>query len=384
MFPRSIGLVMKNSVLEVQEFRPFVEISAFVANDMTKHNANVVIQQNFDELKTLIDEATNNNFDAINHYVFHKESEIKNRNGVYPCQEFLDDFQSDDAIEKENNAYIFEGLTLTKENKLSFIDSFLRSQDIDRILYKCLIKVKIDEKDYYVVGKGKWLECFYSLTYNAIPYNKFPKEWSKIAKISDHIKAKIKNNDKVLEDRIEQMLRENEIPFERNIKTLEYERNKYIKLVQKGLGEIDYIFINSENQTLYICECKNNRIRFDSCSWRRDYSNFEESYEGQLGRKLAWAKDNVENIVKHFARKFAKIPNWEDLKVLGVFLINAPTLYMYDSPFMTLTLFNLKNLLEKKLEFEVIQVTDIYSNEFEVSLPYYKNADKQIARLLGE
>ena len=220
------------------------------------------------------------------------------------------------------------------------------------------------------------------MTHNAIPYNIFPIEWSKITIISGHIKNKIKNNDKLLEDRIENILKNNEIPFERNIKTFEYERNKYINLLKNGVGEIDYIFINSVNNTLYICECKNNRIRFDSCGWRRDYSKFEDDYENQLGRKLSWAMDNVEIIVKHFARKFERIPNWRDLKVEGVFLINAPTLYMYDSPFVTLTLYNLKNLIENKLKFEIIHVTDIYNNKFDLCLPYFKNANKRIDQIL--
>ncbi|MFN4123753.1 MAG: hypothetical protein ACK4GL_10680 [Flavobacteriales bacterium] len=168
----------------------------------------------FEELRLLLNNSTNNCFDNLNNYLHAIENKDTIRNGVYPCKAFIQNLFSENDKQNSNIKYLIEGLTLSKSNKLSFIDCFIRGQYIDRIIYKTFIKVHIEGNEFFLLGKGKWTECIYSLSENAIPFNEFPKAWSKIEDLNKFIRKKIKNNDKVLENRVKDIFIEKNVIFQ--------------------------------------------------------------------------------------------------------------------------------------------------------------------------
>ncbi|MFN4123754.1 MAG: hypothetical protein ACK4GL_10685 [Flavobacteriales bacterium] len=103
-----------------------------------------------------------------------------------------------------------------------------------------------------------------------------------------------------------------------------------------------------------------------------------------MERRTSWINENKEKIIFHFSQRHENFEIDINYEVKGVFVINAPTLYMYDSPFITCTLYNLKKLLDNKLEFEIFSVTDKFGNKFDVTYPYYKNAEKELEMLWND
>jgi hypothetical protein len=105
---------------------------------------------------------------------------------------------------------------------------------------------------------------------------------------------------------------------------------------------------------------------------RRDYSNFKSSYEEQLRNKIALGNKYKFQIIEHFEIKYGtKIAKPERYKIEGIFIINAPTVYMYNSHFPTLTLKNLEELLSGTYETKQFRLTDINGSEHLIGVPLF-------------
>jgi hypothetical protein len=285
---------------------------------------------------------------------------------------------------KEGLEKFYAGLTISMNNALSVEDSFLRSQNNNRYLYRPILEVNINGSKYYKLGGAKYMESYSSIVRYSLPYGQLPKEWLTSKSLRKLMGQAQNNNDKTLEDPICNMLSQRNLVYDRNIKSLltkNYSRNFPIEI--KGVGEIDIIFFQfiAGKCNLFVCECKNNRFRDDFYNWRRDYSNFLKSYEAQLSRKVEFVKDNLEKIKYHFVRKTSDQNLFDgfDLEVHGIFIVNAPTLYMYDGVVEVYNYKTFPEFLDGTYQRVIFLLNnEDEGNEVQLKYPYLRNLREMI------
>lgn len=234
--------------------------------------------------------------------------------------------------DKENAKCFFEGLTLSKKNKMSLLNLASKPYKIDRYLYRPIITWSINRKDYVIIGKAAWAEALIQLSTNAIPWGKAPEEWLGNSSFKKYVNKKEDEHDKWLEDEVENKLIKNNIMYDRNLKSI---HNTNINI--EGLGEIDFIIISEFTKRIYIVDCKHLLGRYDIPNQRNDFNAFTSSkkpYNDTLERKVKWFKENKNLIYDHFKRKYSNLNiNIESFDIEGIFIINTPTFYMLFSKF---------------------------------------------------
>ena len=149
-------------------------------------------------------------------------------------------------------------------------------------------------------------------------------------------------------------------------------------------GEMDLVFIDEKEQIIYIMECKHNRSRFDMVSFRKEFSNFTNSYEPRLELKVKWLENHRNLINEHFAHLY---PNSEidttKFTVKGIFLINAPNFNLYNGnlPYFTLTtLDQLVNGTFIEQKYKIALEGKKGNRTLMVEKPYFTNTHLEIAK----
>lgn len=274
----------------------------------------------------------------------------------------------------------YAGLTVNRENALTIEGSFYKNQDIYRHTFRPILKYSIDGKKYHIIGANKWGESLTLLTTNCFPFGIFPPEW-KINKDLKKFIEKIDNtHDKVLQNPIAELIKTKKFPFEIDIKSFQSVKKQFIN-IDKIIGDIDFLFLDLTNKRIYVCECKHNRSRFDYNNWKRDYNNFKEKYEEQLKRKMEWAANNVSVVQDHFKLRNNSPINIDlsTFEVVGIFIINAPTIYMYNSPYKCYTIHDFDRLLNDENPYPDFFITAEDSGKvYKIQHPYFENIESQI------
>lgn len=371
--PFSIGLrINENKDLEVLKFPPYKNIVDYVMTDMQEHNQKVVLNECMSDFKENLDSCgVSQVYDKMvsplftwakqcGSFQFLLLQNVKttlNNNENIPTQ-FMDDF--------------FAGLTVTRQNVLTFAKCIRNNQDVDRYMYRPFLEYKVDGQLLYLFGENKWQESFMTLSTNAIPFGILPRDWSRIKYIKKFSLNLKKNNDKVLEEPIWDLLDTYNIKYCKNVVSLVQKNKQHIRVDKQGVGEIDILYLDEAHKEIYVCDCKNNRSRFDWSGWRRDYDAFEHKYKKQLKQKVNWISDNVQLVQEHFEVKFSCELDLSDYEVKGIFLINAPSVYMYNGSFRAFTIHGFEHYLNNTFEAPKFRVDDIGY----ISHPYFKNALK--------
>jgi len=242
------------------------------------------------------------------------------------------------GAEEHDVRTFYEGLTLSKSNVPSVADSILQPQSNHRMLYRPFLLLETEEGPLYLSGKRMWREAITSMLTNALPYEHGPREWLKHAGFREFSRQVSSNQDAVLEDAVESMIRETVMPYDRSVKSLT--RPGLDNLVVKhNPGEMDFIVVDKDRAIVFVLECKHHRSRFDMVSWRREQQKFAAEYEPKLLKKVEWVKENLLTVVTHVtARKGLEAVDASSMTVLGAFVVNAPCFYLYDGQFDCFTL----------------------------------------------
>ncbi|RCH56810.1 hypothetical protein DJ568_02855 [Mucilaginibacter hurinus] len=272
----------------------------------------------------------------------------------------------------------YDGLTVSRKNVLSFENCLLRSQDTNRIIYRPLVEVNVDNQLFIMAGYNRWLECLGTLTTNALPWGHVADEWKQHKPIKKFVQHLQDTHDDILENAAVELIKVAQLPFDKSVKSLRQHKgdNFPINNVQ-GVGEMDIVFADTQRKILYIVECKHNKSRFDYFNWKRDYTVFKEKYETQLNNKITFANAETARILVHLeVVNKVEIADKDDYTVQGIFLINAPTLYMYDAVYPTLTLHNLRQLLNGEYTSPRFELTLPDGQKLLVEQPYFTNLDR--------
>lgn len=251
----------------------------------------------------------------------------------------------------ENAEQFFKGLTLDKNNKMNLLDLAAKPYNLNRYIYKPIIIWNIDGNDYALIGKSAWSETFIQLSSNAIPWGKAPKEWLQNKCFKKYVHAKEDAHDKWLDDDVEKRLKKQNLLYDRNVKKI-YHDNTSTNIDVEGLGEIDFIIVSEKNKKIYISDCKHLLGRYDIMNQKNDYNAFSigskntKSYNETIKRKVEWFTKNIILLNKHFNKKYNIEMDFSGYKIEGIFIVNTPTFYMYNSEYRIYTINQIESVFD--------------------------------------
>ncbi|WP_317897148.1 hypothetical protein [Aurantibacillus circumpalustris] len=369
----SISLKVEENELTIYVNVPFNTLFKFVVEDNKRHNSSVVLSDSILGLKKVLNEKVNLNYDHLYGLIYEQIKDDKFRFSVFNLDELIEKLERDYTYSREVLDVFYSGLTINRNNVISVEEGILKTQDARRHMYRPILEYTIDGKKYWIIGGKKWAESLAQLTTNCIPFGQFPEEWKRIPDLYRFMKHCMDTHDSLLENPAIEIIEQVNLKYDRNIKSFKKKNNQGVSILKKDLGEIDILFIDENYGRIFVAECKHNRARFEFYNWRRDISNFEEKYERQLSNKYNWVKSNRALVLEHFEVKYnCSIDKKDKFVVTPLFIINAPTLYMYDSEYLVFTLADFRlylNQNHKEVEFD----GEVKGVKHTFRKPYFKN-----------
>lgn len=271
----------------------------------------------------------------------------------------------------------YDGLTISRYNKMSLEDLVLKPYSMNRFLFRPILVYRIGGVERALVGEDKFPESMLVLATNALNWNSLPEEWSQIPCMRTFLNQKANEHDKILEDKVEEAIIEKELLYVRNIKSFKRKQGNNVNIDNATCGEMDFVIVNPHIQTVFVVDCKYNKARYEAVGYRTDNTNFEKEYEPKMAKKLAWVSQNLNVLNEHL-----QIINNDDAidvssyEVDAVFFINTPTFYMFNGRYKAITLKQVSEFLDGKYEYPELFILDkdAEGNEImgRVKHPYFK------------
>ncbi|GAB3585263.1 hypothetical protein GCM10027345_33270 [Hymenobacter daeguensis] len=375
MFEKSIALVSSwKTLLSIRTASPYHHIFDTVQRDIAAY-PNVEYEEVNSELDAVLNSSFGCNLTELQKYMPGLGT------GIIGRDEFLQELGFVDERLEAIRPF-FAGLTLTATNKLPLVDSFKKMQTNNRLIYRPLIEFSDHNGNaYWIVGSGKTHESMRALLTNALLWSQLPAEWN----ASDEMKAFVRDLEKRREGlmigQVVEHLISHRTPYDTSITSLLGQKNQGFNVVKNGPGEIDIIFLDEERKVIYVCECKNNRPRFEVFYWKSEYRQFVEKYEPQLERKYKWVTGNKGLVEGHFSQKLGKAFDFSGWSVEGLFLLMTTSFYKYDGSFKALTVVDFAEFLDNDFvyEYPVLGFERNDKSTYTIEYPYFKNVHRLIA-----
>lgn len=382
LFPRAIGIKYdeKNKEIAFLTYQPYPLFFSYIFKDLPNHDSKVALSDCIDDFKSIIEDKYSIKYDDLCYFVSEILQNPQNRLGVTVLPEIVKIVKANTSADHNFLDSFYAGLTITKLNALSIEECFYKNQDIYRHTFRPVLEYSIEGKKFHIIGANKWGESLTLMTINCFPFGIFPPEWKVNRDLKKYIELIDNTHDKVLQDPISDLIKSKQFPFEVDIKSFQSVKNQFIN-IDNTIGDIDILFLDLTNKKIYVSECKHNRSRFDYNNWKRDYSNFKDKYEKQLKRKVDWALNNVDVIQNHFKLRRTDPIDVElnHFEVVGIFIINAPTIYMYNSLYKCYTIHDFGRLLENENPYpDFLIMAEDTDKVYTIQHPYFENIEKQI------
>ncbi|WP_210465421.1 hypothetical protein [Rufibacter roseolus] len=366
----------KKDGLTVYIKNPFKDLIEYTKNDMQKYpnryynNINEELEDKLKEHFGInISEFQKSLPKSLGSYLISKEDFIKEQTIENRQAHKLEDF--------------YEGLIINSSKKIPLEQSFLKMQENNRLMYRPIIEFKdINGNQYWLLGSGKTSESLHALRSNAILWGKLPNEWKQeraLKQLED--KAELYREES-MNELISNILNKYNLIYDKDISTLYDNKGKGYRIDTEAIGQIDLIIINEEHKRVFICECKNNRPRYDLYYWKSDHDQFSNSskkrnYEKQLTNKHQWASNNTKLIESHFNYSKQKNYDFSEWTVEGMFILMSPSIYKNDGLFTTLTIEDLENFIINDFTspYEPFNFIHKSGKEYLIEYPYLKNTN---------
>lgn len=300
-------------------------------------------------------------------------------------QNFLIDAANICEVSLDRVTLFFSGLILSRTNKMPLGELVRKPYLMNRFLYRPFLEWRINGTPYLICGIYSLDEAENSLILNAIPWGKFPAEWAEVPGIKAYVYRKHKDHDSWLDDQVEAIVKECHLKYDRSVKSIKTKQVS-MSLLEKSLGEIDFLIISPVTKKLFVIECKHLLGRYDMVNWKQDYDHFtvdgsKPGYNTRLSGKVKWVGEHLTQIEEHFRMKFKdNTISLENYQVEGVFVINTPTFYMYNAPYRIYTYHQFKDvIIGKHIDpiYTFVLETDDSVATYWVKYPYF--AKREIA-----
>jgi hypothetical protein len=381
LFDTSTGIQVIDDELNILTHQPYPELFKYIFYDMPRHNSKVALSDSMIEFKTIVENNYGVKYDDLASFINQQLESPIYRLGLTKIEPLKNEILKELKCDKNFINDFYAGLTVNKDNCLTIEKCFFNNQSEFRFTYRPILELIVDSQIYNLIGYNKWLESMSLLSTNAFPFGLYPTEWTRHQKIKEFVQKTDNTHDKILEDPIVYILNEKSFFNDSNVESFEQPNGQNIN-IKNTVGDIDIIFIDVEFKLIYVCECKHNRSRHDMNNWRRDYSNFKDKYESQLERKIDWVKGNKDIVETHFKHLYPDDfkANLNDYDIRGIFIINAPTIYMYNGKYRAMTITDINDLLNRKYTDLKFEFTNENSGEKTlIEYPYFDN----VKQLMG-
>jgi hypothetical protein len=261
------------------------------------------------------------------------------------------------GVSEVDASNFYSGLSLSRHNKLPIADSVYKVNSMERHFFRPILILNIKGEERALVGENKWKESIMVMATNGFQWQKAPGEWVKNKCFSDYLSEKSNEHDKLLENEVEKVLTDLGIPFLRNIKKFRNAKNEYIPIEIPGVGEMDFVFWDTQRSKLIIADCKYNRARYEMVGWSTDFKNFKESYEPKLQGKLDWIEKNMDVVKNEFVLRFGDIvTNAAEPQTFSMFIINTPTFYMFNGSHPAISINYFKEFIKNNYKYPIIRL----------------------------
>lgn len=344
----------------------------------------VVGDQSINGFKTAIHKCFGIEYDYISTVIaeIHKVNEKKG--GQY-CpfgwQSLPLSVQSIYGSDPEKASQIFKGLTLDRYNKLRLHDLACKPQTMFRYVYRPITIWKVDGEDFAVIGKNGFTECIIQLVTNAIPWGKAPIEWLENKEFKKYVHQQEDQHDKWLDDEVEIRLQEKQLQYHKNVTKI-ISASGPVNLVIPEVGEIDFLIISHKFKKIYVADSKHLQGRYDMMTMKNDLSNFtklKNGYNKQISNKVNWISENLDKFDFHNKVKYgSSTPSIVNYEIEGIFIINTPTFYMYNSDYRIYTVDVFAEVITGQLvdpEFTIVLDEGKDLKSFQIKYPYFKKPD---------
>ncbi len=283
------------------------------------------------------------------------------------------------GITKENADMFYDGLSISRHNKLSVEDSILKPYSTKRHMFRPILVYNINGEERLLVGQEKFTESIMVISTNALHWKAMVDEWSVNERIKNFMNQKSHVHDTILEDSIQEIIENNSLPYCRNVKSFKRHRKNNLRFDNQLAGEIDFIIVNIKQRRILVGEAKYNRARYEGVGFRNDLSNFKSIYEPKLLRKVEFIQNNLMALQEHLEiTGQLKDIDLQDFEVEGIFLINTPTFYMFNGDFKAYTLSKLSDFFDGKIVYPELPLKYIVDgNEISVKVghPYFRKPE---------
>ena len=283
----------------------------------------------------------------------------------------------EDIAESET---FYKGLTLDKSNKLKINDLACKPHSMFRYMYRPITIWNVDGEEYAIVGKNAFTESIIQLSTNCIPWGKAPAEWIAKDCFKNFVHSKEDLHDKWLDDEVEKKLNEEGLRFFRNVTNLNSNLGA-VTLNLPNVGEIDFIIIDHQLKKITVSDCKHLQGKYDMMSQKNDFANFTKNrgYNTQIQNKIDFIAANIETIDFHNKSINGQSePSLIDYSLEGIFIINQPTFYMYNSDYRIYTVDTFIERIKGKLVDSELLVTVVDENKtkiMKITYPYFRKPD---------
>ncbi len=277
--------------------------------------------------------------------------------------DLVEQFATNSGFDIETTKVFYAGLATTAASKESLENIIYRPHSNKRHMARPVLVWNIQGQQRAIVGPEKWTESIVLIVTNAVQWGQIAEEWLTNPCMKAFVKRKADEHDKELEDPVEQALKEKNIKYSRNVKTLKAKSGTGVRIDTAGLGEIDFLYIDEEEKEVCVVDCKYHRRRDNMVGYSRDYANFLKDYEPKLKRKVDWFKNNLALVGEHFEREYpGSTVNLTGYAVRGFFIVNTPTYYSFNGAYRAYTIQEFRELMDgtlKDVEFYIEDGDDI-------------------------
>jgi hypothetical protein len=280
---------------------------------------------------------------------------------------------------RESVASCFSGLILERSNKMPLVELVRKPYLMNRFLYRPFLEWRINGTPYLICGIYSGDEAENSLILNAIPWGKVPNEWLEAPGIKDYVHRKQKDHDDWLDDQVEKIVTGCGLRYDRGVEKI-HTKGKSFSLLEKSVGEIDFLIICPATQKLLVAECKHLLGRYDMVSWKQDYDHFtvdgsKPGYNTRLAAKVVWVTNHLLQVEEHFRIKNSDSTfSLDNFEVEGVFVINTPTFYMYNALYRIYTYHQFEEVITGRYTdpvYTLVHETDDSISTYWVKYPYF-------------
>ncbi|HVU55372.1 MAG TPA: hypothetical protein VHD83_09970 [Puia sp.] len=261
------------------------------------------------------------------------------------------------GVDAQNAENFYDGLTLSRRNKLSVADSVYKVSSLNRHMFRPILIINYNGEDRALVGRNKWGESIVAMGTNGFQWRKAPEEWLRNKCFRTFLDRIFAEHDRLLEDEVQKLLNELKIPFARNILSFRTAQGNHTRIDVEDIGEMDFVFIDPIQGKIVVADCKYNRARYEMVGYSTDYKNFVEEYEPKLKRKIAWLEANRPLVQSDLELRYpGAIPDISTYPIIGMFIINTPTYYMLNGAIPTMTIYSLKEFIEHDYTYPSIEI----------------------------